>query len=326
MIPLANVIQDAFSPLISVFQAVLVFIHNSVGFSWGLSIIGLTVVIRLVLFPLTLSQFKSMAEMQKISPLMKQVKEKYKDDKTRQGEETMKLMKEHGVNPFASCLPLLLQLPVLISLFYMLRTSLKTHVCGGELRKYLHIAPGHSIPSSDLTNLTCSQAAAKVHESGGAAKFLFIHDITAQATGVALVVLILLYVGSQLVSSLIISASADRNQRLIAIFLPLVFVAVIYRYPSGLLLYWITTNTWTIGQGFVVRRRVGMPKKGQEPPPLVASGKGGGASAAAPPGGSNGRRGKGAEPALAGVSAGSARSTPPPPSPRKKKKRSGRRR
>src|SRR2546423_15159227 len=136
MLPLANVIEDAFSPLISAFQTVMVFIHaHLVGGSWGLAIIGLTVVIRAVLVPLTFRQLKAMQEMQRHVPEMQALKEKYKDDKQRQQQELMNFYRENKINPLASCLPLLLQLPVFISLFYMLRTDLKKHICGPELAK-----------------------------------------------------------------------------------------------------------------------------------------------------------------------------------------------
>src|SRR5271166_2755197 len=112
----------------------MVFIHNHlVGGSWGLAIVGLTVTIRAVLVPLTFRQLKSMQEMQRLAPQLSALKEKYKEDKQRQQQEMMKLYQEHGVNPLASCLPLLLQLPVFISLFYMLRTDLKKKICGGQL-------------------------------------------------------------------------------------------------------------------------------------------------------------------------------------------------
>ena len=109
---LANVIQDAFSPLISLFEAIMVFIHDHlVGGSWGLAIVGLTVLIRAVLVPLTYRQLKSMQEMQRLAPQMQALKEKYKDDKQRQQQEMMKFYQENKINPLASCLPLLLQLP-----------------------------------------------------------------------------------------------------------------------------------------------------------------------------------------------------------------------
>jgi YidC/Oxa1 family membrane protein insertase len=302
MLILANIIQEAFSPLISLFEAILVFVHNHiVGASWGLAIVGLTVVVRAVMMPLTFSQLRSMRKMQVAAPELKALKEKYKDDKQRQSEEMMKLYREKGINPFASCLPLALQLPVFISLFYMLRTDLKKHICGPALK-------AHGIVTSKaIEKATCNQVAPH------SAKFLFVPDITAKATGVVLVVLLVLYVASQVISTLLMSASAEPSQRWMMLGLPLFFVVILIRYPAGLLIYWITTNLWTIAQGYFVRRSIGAPP----PPPgkgVLVGGNGG-----SPNGKAGGPRG---EPALAGVGGGSA----PPPPPRKKKKRSGRRR
>ena len=138
MPPIANVIQDAFSPLITLFEHIMVFIHdNVVGGSWGLAIVGLTVLIRAILVPLTFKQLKSMQEMQRLCSADHGLKEKYKEDKQRQQQEMMKFYQENKINPLASCLPLLLQLPVFISLFYMLRTDLKKHICGPQLRRTL---------------------------------------------------------------------------------------------------------------------------------------------------------------------------------------------
>lgn len=332
MLILANVIQDAFSPLITVFEEIMVFIHKDVvGGSWGLAIVGLTVLIRAVLVPLTYRQLKSMQEMQRLAPEMQAIKEKYKDDKQRQQQELMKFYQEKGINPLASCLPLLLQLPVFVSLFYMLRTDLKKHICGPELVSYYnshpdlatkykaaaHVTNVSRLPGKFVEQTACHTVA--LHS----AKFLFLPDITEKATGVALVVLILLYVASQLASTFIATATADPSQRWLFLLLPVVFVVILYRYPAGLLVYWITTNTWTIGQQYLIRRRLPPVER----PPTSANGKptrslrqaiaeaAGGAAAGKPK----------AEVASAPSSV-STPSTPPPPPPRKKKKRSGRRR
>ncbi len=153
-------------------------------------------------------------------------------------------------------------------------------------------------------------------------------DITAKATGIALIVLIVLYVGSQLASTLIATATADPNQRRLMLLLPVVFVVILYRYPAGLLVYWITTNLWTIGQQYLIRRHMGPPAKPED------------ARCRAPPTAS---RRRSLRPAaalerrrLAGAGCGggwlrlrepgSPPAAPPPRPPRKKKKRSGRRR
>jgi YidC/Oxa1 family membrane protein insertase len=224
----------------------------------------------------------------------------------------------------ASCLPLLLQLPVFISLFYMLRSDLKKHICGTQLVQHyntLHhpgVASISHLPSSYIEKTTCNAVAPH------SAKFLFLPDITNKATGVALVVLILLYVGSQVGSTLIATAAADPTQRRLMLLLPVVFVVILYRYPAGLLVYWITTNMWTIGQQLVIRRYMGSPAA---PPDRGGGGSGSGGGGGSPNGKPEAPKGgpAKAEPALAGVSA-QGRGAPPPRPPRKRKKRSGRRR
>jgi YidC/Oxa1 family membrane protein insertase len=330
MLPLANVIQDAFSPLITLFEEVMVFIHNNVvGGSWGLAIVGLTILIRAILVPLTYRQLKSMQEMQRLAPQINALKEKYKEDKQRQQQELMKFYQEHKINPLASCLPLLMQLPVFVSLFYMLRTDLKKHICGTQLVSYFnghaklavqykasaHIAGVSHLPAKFIEQTSCDTVAQH------SAKFLFLPDITARATGVNLVILIVLYVGSQLASTLIATATADPNQRRMMLLIPIVFVVILYRYPAGLLVYWITTNMWTIGQQYLIRRHMGPPPTA-ETPPVETNGKPTRSirEALANAAGGAGGAGKVA-PAPAAVPA-----VAPPRPPRKKKKRSGRRR
>src|SRR5689334_21827240 len=233
---LANILQ----PLIDVFKWLLLRIHDILD-SWGWSIIALTVIIRAALIPLTLKQFRSMRRLQALAPQIKELQEKYKDDKQRQQQEMMRFYQENEVNPLSSCLPLVAQFPVFISLFYMLRKDLKFDICPG-IGQY---AAEHG---TTVANTHCEQV------DPGSGQFLFIPDLTNKATGWVLVVLIVLYVGTQLVSSLFMSVTADKTQRRLFMVLPLIFVTFIIRYPAGLIVYWITTNTWTIAQGFIVRR------------------------------------------------------------------------
>lgn len=329
-----NVIENAFSPLISLFQAILVFIHNDVlGSSWGLSIVGLTVVVRAVMLPLTFKQFHSMQRLQLMMPQMKQIQERYKDDKQRQQQELMKFYQENKINPFASCLPLVLQLPVFVSLFYMLRADLKKHICGTSLLNHYNALPLHArkgyellhahgvakLPAKFIEETSCNVVAPH------SAKFLFIPDITDHATGAVLVVLMVLYVASQLGSTLLMSATTDKRQRMMMMALPFVFVLFVFKFPAGLMLYWITTNLWTVLQQYFIRRRIGKP-------PVATGGQDAGGAdkpSGKPPRGTDdeggkraGRRSRELEPALAG----GAPSGPPPRPPRKKKKRSGKRR
>src|SRR5829696_9664355 len=224
MTPLtANILQ----PLIDVANGVLQFFHDNVGLSWGMSIIALTVVTRALLIPLTYKQLKGMRALQALQPQLKEIQEKYKNDKQRMQQEMMRFYKENKVNPLASCIPLLAQLPVFITLFFVLKNELADDIGPGE------------------------------------ASFLFINDLTAKATGGELILLLVLYVGTQLISGVVMSITADKSQRMLLFALPLIFVPFILSFPAGLILYWITTNFWTIGQQLVIQKVV--------PPPVVAT-------------------------------------------------------
>jgi YidC/Oxa1 family membrane protein insertase len=312
MVPItANILQ----PLVDVFESILRFFHDSIGASWGLSIILLTIVVRAALLPLAVKQFRSMQALQRIAPHLKVLQEKYKDDKQRLQQETMKFYQEHKVNPFASCLPLVAQLPVFLSLFYMLRKDLRHDICP-------NINPPY------VTNpKPCGETPAS--------QFWFIHDITDKATGSVLIILLVLYVGSQLVSSLLMmTATADKNQKMIMLFLPFVFVFFVFGFPAGLIMYWITTNIWTIGQQQFLRRVIGrgepapmpaLPGGGDGKPPGEAPSGGGGLLArlsGQATGGGNGAT------ATKEKDKGESRVTkaPPPPPRQRKRKRSGRRR
>src|SRR3954470_5821984 len=220
MLVTANILQ----PLIDVNEAVLHFFHNKIGFGWGLSIICLTIAIRLLILPLTFKQVRSMQEMQRFSPEIQKLRERYKDDKQRQNEELMKLYKEHGFNPIGSCLPLVLQLPFFFSLYQTLKS-------GGAISKEI--------------------------VGSGDASFLWIPDLTKPLTHhtASLVFTVILYVGTQLGSSYVSSLNVqDKNQRRLLFIFPFVFVPVVINFPAGLLVYWITTNFFTIAQQLAVRK------------------------------------------------------------------------
>jgi YidC/Oxa1 family membrane protein insertase len=314
LIPFANPLQ----PLIDVCEQVLLFFHDTVGVGWGFSIILLTISVRLVLLPLTLKQVTSMQRLQVLAPEMKAIQAKYRDDKQRQQQEMMKFYRENRVNPLASCLPLLFQLPFFIALYYMLRSDLKVDMCPG--------IEGYAVSQGEkLTGVTCSQFgdsayAAAHHITVADPSFLFIPDLTAKATGAVLVVLIVLYVASQLASGLLSSASMDRNQRMIMLGLPIVFVTFIINFPAGLLVYWITTNCWTIVQQLIVRKTVGMPRR----PALATAGASAGAAALTRASGGKAREARKAPGQAKSAGNGAAPGGPPPA--RRKKKRTGRRR
>jgi YidC/Oxa1 family membrane protein insertase len=275
-----------------------------------------------------------MQKLQQVAPELKAIQAKYKDDKQRQQQEVMKFYRENEINPFASCLPLVAQLPVFIGLFYTLRTRLKEDICPGVQHAFQqHYETVHHVSAKVAAGQTTTCG------SGHGAGFLFINDITSKATGVTLVILIVLYVGTQLASTLMMSApSMDPNQRRMMMLLPLFFVIFVINFPAGLLIYWITTNIWTMLQQYVIRRRIGpiTPLATTEAGGGGGAGDGGSRSQPTPNGdGSGGLAGRlrdrikppeEKEPASVGNGNRARRETPPPRPPRKKKKRSGRRR
>jgi YidC/Oxa1 family membrane protein insertase len=285
----ADIIRSAFGPLITVFEQILVGLHNVVGGSWGWSIVGLTLIVRLVTLPLTMRQFKGMARMRVHMPEIKKIQDRYKEDKRRQQEEMMKYYKEVGYNPLSACLPVVLQIPVFISLVYMLRKDLKQHICGPAA---LHLHP-HLV---DFSKVNCNKLVPH------SASFLFVNDITTKAAGAVLIVLMVLYVGSMVTTSVMMSVGTDPRQRLISIALPIFFVVFVIQFPAGLLVYWIATNFTMIPQQYFMLRRYGRPNA-----PIKVE--------------SNGRGSPGAA-----KEAIKKPPSQPPPSSRPRKKRSGRRR
>jgi YidC/Oxa1 family membrane protein insertase len=294
---IANVLQ----PLIDACEAVLKFWHDVIGDfdgSWGWSIILLTFTVRILILPLTFKGVKSMQRLQQYQPEIKRIQERYKDDKQRMNQEVMAFYQREKVNPLSSCMPLLLQIPFFIALFYLLRSD--------EFQ-------------ADIA---------------GNAGFGPIDDLADQVTDpVLLGVLIVLYVGTQLAASAVTAFSADPMQRRIMFALPFVFVIFIINFEAGLIVYWITTNVWTIGQQLLVKKlypkpepiapreetEAAKPARGKPPSPKPS-----GAAAAVADGSSKRGGGKAAAKASGRGNGGPAK--PPPPSPRKKKKRSGRRR
>ncbi|MGI8460713.1 MAG: YidC/Oxa1 family membrane protein insertase [Solirubrobacterales bacterium] len=254
MTPLvANILQ----PLIDVANTVLVFFHDDVGFGWGLAIVCLTFVTRALILPLSIKQIRSMRALQALQPQMKEIQEKYKDDKERQQREMMAFYQENGINPLASCWPLLLQLPVFLTLYQLL--------------------------NNDVFKDEVSASVASGESGEG---FLFVTSILEKPTGVELVVLIVLFIVTQLAAGLVMATKVEGPQRAIMFILPIAIAPFIITQPAGLAIYWISTNIWTLGQQFVVKRLAPMPEAAQ--PEAIAMAKA---------------------------------AKPPPPPPRKKKKR-----
>src|SRR5215213_9691556 len=291
-------------PLINFFEQILIWFHD-LGIGWGMAIVCLTLLIRMLLLPLTLKQFRSMQSMARLQPEIKKLQDRYKNDKERLNQEMMRFYRENKVNPFASCLPMVAQLPVFLALFYMLRQDLRYDICP----ETQPAPPAATVPCGD----------------GGDAQFLFIPDLTNRAYGWVLVTLIVLYIASQLCSTLLMSTTTDRTQRMIFIALPFFFVLFVWQFPAGLLVYWITTNLWTIVQQAIVRKRLGpLRPPGQQTESLsqLIGNLGGGRAAEDSSGPAKGApKPKAREKVTAGRAEPKGRpSGPPPPSPRKKKK------
>lgn len=226
MIPLADILQ----PIEDAAEAVLKFFHDDAGLSWGTSIVALTIAVRALLVPLTYKQIKGMRALQALQPKIKELQEKYKDDKQRMQQEMMNFYRENKVNPLASCLPLILQLPVFFALFRLLR--------------------GSSF-EQDV-------------ESTGGASWLFIESVVEKPQGAETVILMVLFAGSMALSTLVTMRSSPsaggRQQYIMLIAFAGIGVFFVPAFPAGLSLYWITTNFWTVGQSWVAAKLIPAPQ------------------------------------------------------------------
>jgi YidC/Oxa1 family membrane protein insertase len=210
----ANILQ----PLIDLFNDVLKWLHNDVGLAWGLGIVLITWLSRLVVLPFTLRSMHGMREMQALQPYLKEIQEKYKDDRQRMQREQMALFQEHGVNPLSACLPLVFQFPVFIALYGLLRSdTFKNEV--------------------------------------GNAGWLFVSDLTAHPTGAEAIALVILAVGGTF--ALIFfnpsPTTGGASQRyLMAGIFSLVTVFLIPNAPAGIGVYFIASGLWQVMQQTVI--------------------------------------------------------------------------
>jgi YidC/Oxa1 family membrane protein insertase len=194
---------------------------GTIGLPWAWAVVALTLMVRMLLVPLTVRQIHSMQALQKHAPQMKEIQKKYKGDRQKMNEEMMRFYKENNINPAASCLPLLAQLPVFFSLYLVLRQFAK-HPPEGDL-SWLHIVPNMADKAS-------------AHWSG--------------------YLLLAIYAVSQIASTYFMSTTMEKTQRYLMMALPLFFITFLLNFPVGLVIYWVTTNLWTVGQGLVTRRLV----------------------------------------------------------------------
>ena len=217
-------ISNPLRPIENLLADLLEWFHGTVGLSWAWSIVALVVLVRLVLVPITVRQIHSMQNLQAHAPEMKEIQQRWKHDRQKQNEELMKFYRENKINPASSCLPILLQIPIFISLFYVLRN-----------------------------------AETELFTDGSTREFLGLVDITEDTVTGWGPVLLVVYVISQLTSSYLMSATMQKAQRILLLVLPIVFIPFILNFPSGLMIYWLTTNLWTTGQGVVTRRMMPRP-------------------------------------------------------------------
>ena len=220
------------------------------GWAWGLSIVSLVVLIRICLIPLFVKQIKSTRNMQVLQPKMKAIQERYKNDKQRQSEEMMKLYKETGTNPLSSCLPILAQSPFFFALYHVLSS----------------IANGNTI---GVINQGLLDSARQAHIFGAplAAKFLDSSDkvasLNATLTDVRIVTAIMIvmmsasqfYTQRQLMTKnvdLTVKTPYMQQQKMLMYIFPLIFAVTGVNFPVGVLVYWLTTNVWTMGQQMYV--------------------------------------------------------------------------
>ncbi len=215
--------------------------HNP-SFSYWFAIVLITVLVKFLITPLTKAQFKAMKEMQKVAPLIKEVQTKHKGDQKAIGEKTMAIYKEHKISPFASCLPLLIQMPILMGLFYTIKSYEPMFVNGkflwiGSITKHIYELP---VPSL-----------------GSVGDKVFLPAMNLSEPDLILVVLyvISMYFSTKL--SAMDPSQADQ-QKMMAIFMPLMMAFVFAGFPSAFLLYWLLFNILqTVHQVLILRAKDG---------------------------------------------------------------------
>lgn len=230
-------ILNLLMPIQKGIEYVIIFLYNNVVSNYGIVIILLTITVRLVLTPLTITQTKSMARMQKFQPELQELQKKYKDDKAKLQQETMAFYKKNNVNPLAGCLPLLLQLPVFFALFQALRTpsEIVTRVLG---KPYIPVYLFGNIKNviANIPNIKFNFLWLNLNEKD------------------PFFILVILMVATMFLSTKM--TTTDPKQSMITFAMPVVFGVISWNMPSGILIYWVTTNVWSIGQQWIVNRFV----------------------------------------------------------------------
>ena len=249
-----NPLYDAVSWIIVQFHSLygLVFAEDS-GWAWGLSIVSLVVLIRTALIPLFVKQIKSTRNMQVLQPKMKAIQERYKNDRQKQSEEMMKLYKETGTNPLSSCLPILVQSPFFFALYHVLSNVAKGKPVGVIHENLVQSAQKAHIFGAPLPAkfLDSSAALAKLHTSMG------------EVRTVTIIMIVLMSASQFFTQRQLMTKNVDmsvntpfmQQQKMLMYVFPLIFAGFGIIAPVGVLLYWLTTNAWTMCQQLVVIRR-----------------------------------------------------------------------
>jgi len=236
------------------------------GASWALSIVLLTVAMRLLLFPLFVKQIRNQRAMQLLQPKMKELQAKYKNDKEKLNQEMMALWREAGANPLSGCLPLIVQMPVFFALFRVLNSLKPNKRCTDVHLITKCFSPHYGVGVTDVAHA----AQAKIFGVPISAAFnsskhtLSLLGASTTSTKVLSVVLIVLMGLSTFLTQRQIMARAStqggagmpQQQKVLLYVLPIVFAVIGYRFPLGVLLYWLTTNVWSLGQQAIVIRRM----------------------------------------------------------------------
>ena len=221
------------------------------GVNWALAIIGLVVVIRIMLIPLFVRQIKAQRNMQMLQPKVREIQQKYKGDRERLQQETMKLYKDAGTNPFASCMPIILQAPFLFALFRVLDGIARDTPRGAF-----------------VTHPELFESAQEASIFGAPLSATFLDAPNIQTKIIAIVMVILMTLTTFLTQRQIMRKNMPKEalegpfaqqQKILLYVLPLVFAISGVYFPLGVVLYWLTSNLWTMGQQFYVIRRMPAP-------------------------------------------------------------------
>ncbi|MBJ6645045.1 membrane protein insertase YidC [Streptomyces sp. BSE7F] len=220
------------------------------GWAWGLSIVSLVILIRICLIPLFVKQIKATRAMQTLQPEMKKIQERYKNDKQRQSEEMMKLYKETGTNPLSSCLPILAQSPFFFALYHVLNSIASNDTIGVINERLLESAQKAHIFGAPL--------AAKFTDSPEKVEALNSTLLDVRIVTAIMIVLMSLsqfYTQRQLMTKNVdttVKTPFMQQQKMLMYVFPVIFAVFGINFPVGVLVYWLTTNVWTMGQQMYV--------------------------------------------------------------------------